>query len=97
MNCCSHDYDLNDQARDESRFYGRIRKFLTFNLILFVLMILGIGVSGLWKISVIWGAFLAISGMRTFRKERDELRDEPSSREQYGRPRRPNWRKKDLV
>ena len=97
MNCCSHNYDANDQSRDEARFRRRLRKFLTFNLVLFVLMILSVGISSLWKISIIWGAFLAISGTRIFNKDRDEPWDDAPKREQYGRPRRPGWRKKDLV
>lgn len=63
-------------------------------------MLLGMGGSGLWKISVIWGAFLAIRGYSIFGKEEqgdDSHSEDDLSREQYGRPKRPEWKDKDLV
>ncbi|RME97854.1 MAG: hypothetical protein D6772_09865 [Bacteroidetes bacterium] len=99
MNYCSNNYDATQQAKDEHKFRRHLRKFLTFNLILFILMLVGVGVSGLWKISLIWGAFLALKYRRFLDKKREEQwpEEEVTKREQYGRPRKPNWRRKDLV
>jgi hypothetical protein len=92
----------NKQHSDEdkeSKFRKSLRAFLTFNLIIFIFMITGIGGAGLWKISIIWGAILAIKGRHYLKKEdcdNNDRHDTPS-KEQYGRPRRPEWRDKDLV
>jgi hypothetical protein len=87
----------SDEAK-ESKFRKSLRAFLTFNLVIFILMITGIGGAGLWKISIIWGAILAIKGRHYLKQEdRDDSRDDTPSKEQYGRPRRPEWRDKDLV
>lgn len=85
-----------DQAT--TKFRKSLKGFLTFNFVIFILMITGMGGAGLWKISVIWGAILAIKG-RHYLKTEDHPREDYTgpSREQYGRPRRPEWRDKDLV
>jgi hypothetical protein len=91
----------NQQQTDEvkeRKFRKNLRAFLTFNLIIFIFMITGIGGAGLWKISIIWGAILAIKGRHYLKKEdQDETCFDTPSKEQYGRPRRPDWRDKDLV
>lgn len=91
----------NKEQTDEDKeikFRKNLRAFLTFNLIIFIFMITGIGGAGLWKISIIWGAILAVKG-RHYLKQDNPVNDRRSgpSREQYGRPRRPEWRDKDLV
>ncbi|MEZ4984574.1 MAG: hypothetical protein R2795_06005 [Saprospiraceae bacterium] len=43
----------------EGRFRSSLRRFLKYNVFIFVLMMFGIGGSFLWKISVIWGTILA--------------------------------------
>ena len=97
MKAC-HDSYRNDDSR-EAKFRKSLRSFLGFNFFIFMLMILGMGGTGLWKISVIWGAFLAIRGYCLFGKEDDHnyQREEDLSREQYGRPKRPEWKDKDIV
>ncbi|MEL6659439.1 MAG: 2TM domain-containing protein [Bacteroidota bacterium] len=96
MKAC-HRSHKEDMSREE-KFRKSLRSFLGFNFFIFILMVLGMGSSVLWKISVIWGAILAMRGYSIFGKEDDAPRreDEPS-REQYGRPRRPQWKDKDLV
>ena len=83
----------------ESKFRKSLRAFLTFNLIIFIFMITGIGGAGLWKISIIWGAILALKGRHYLKQEDNDNnnRHDTPSKEQYGRPRRPEWRDKDLV
>lgn len=97
MKACQGSYD-QEQSR-EAKFRKSLRSYLGFNFIIFILMLLGMGGSGLWKISVIWGAFLAIRGYSIFGKEEDQRssREDDLSREQYGRPKRPEWKDKDLV
>ena len=96
MRTCHQSYE-NDASR-EAKFRKSLRSFLGFNFVIFILMLIGIGGSGLWKISVIWGAFLAIRGYSIFGKEeKDDYREEELTREQYGRPKRPQWKDKDLV
>lgn len=98
MKACHGSYD-REQSR-ETKFRKSLRSYLGFNFFIFILMLIGAGGSGLWKISVIWGAFLAIRGYSIFGKEEDDGRyskEDDLSREQYGRPKRPEWKDKDLV
>lgn len=96
MKACHGSY--KHEMNREEKFRKSLRSYLTFNFVIFILMVLGMGGSGLWKISVIWGAFLAIRGYSIFNKEEDTpRRDDDRSREQYGRPKRPEWKDKDLV
>ena len=82
----------------EAKFRQSLRSFLGYNFIIFILMILGLGGATLWKISVIWGAILAFKGYRLFGDQDEKCgMEEPPSAAQYGRPKRPEWRKKDLV
>lgn len=97
MHCSSRHYDHSDQDMAERKFRKSLRAFLGFNFVVFIFMLFG-SASGLWKVSIIWGAILAIKGKRLFNKDRDDYnRPDPHDREQYGRPKRPNWKKKDLV
>ena len=86
------------QLNPEAKFRKHLRSFLGYNFVIFILMILGMGGATLWKISVIWGAILAIKGYRLFGEEdcKREVEEVPSTA-QYGRPKRPQWRDKDLV
>lgn len=98
MKACHRSYK-HDESR-EGKFRKSLRSYLGFNFVIFILMLLGMGGSGLWKISVIWGAFLAIRGYSIFGKEEqgdDNHSEDDLSREQYGRPKRPEWKDKDLV
>lgn len=98
MKACHKSYK-HDESR-EGKFRKSLRSYLGFNFFIFILMLLGMGGSGLWKISVIWGAFLAIRGYSIFGKEEndhDSRGDDDLSSEQYGRPKRPEWKDKDLV
>ena len=98
MKACHESYK-HEESR-EAKFRKSLRSYLGFNFVIFILMLLGMGGAFFWKISVIWGAFLAIRGYSIFGKEekdRYDRRDDDLSREQYGRPKRPEWKDKDLV
>lgn len=99
MKACNNSYQY-DESR-EAKFRKSLRSFFGYNFVIFILMVLGIGGVILWKISVIWGAILAFKGYGIYgseeRKTPDFSTDEEPSREQYGRPRRPEWKDKDLV
>jgi len=90
----------NKEQTKEMKFRKSLRAFLTFNLIIFIFMIVGFGGTGLWKVSIIWGAILAIKGRHYLKQDKPPVkvqRQNEPNREQYGRPRRPEWRDKDLV
>ena len=95
------DSSLSGYAKKEAKFRKSLRSFLTFNVIIFAMMIFGMGGAVLWKISVIWGAILAFKGYGLYgceeKAERDIAVEEELSSEQYGRPKRPQWKDKDLV
>ncbi|MEM1215550.1 MAG: hypothetical protein AAGJ82_07695 [Bacteroidota bacterium] len=85
----------------KARFKKSLSTYLGYNLIVFIFMILGVGTSFLMKISVIWGAILAIKWYRytnrAEQKTRAEAEDFEQRRSKYVRPRRPEWKDKDLV
>lgn len=85
----------------EAKFRKSLRSFFGFNFVVFILMILGMGGVVLWKISVIWGAILAFKGYGLYGREEKDGKDmtfeEDPSPQQYGRPKRPQWKDKDLV
>jgi len=99
MKTCHKSYQ-HDESR-EAKFRKSLRSFLSYNFVIFILMILGMGGAFFWKISVIWGAILAFKGYGIYgREERGTpgfTTEEDPSREQYGRPKRPQWKDKDLV
>jgi hypothetical protein len=99
MKACHKSYQ-HDESR-EAKFRKSLRSFFGYNFVIFILMILGMGGVILWKISVIWGAILAFKGYSIYGREERETpgftTEEEPSREQYGRPRRPEWKDKDLV
>lgn len=99
MKACHNSYQ-GDESR-EAKFRKSLRSFFGYNFVIFILMILGMGGVFLWKISVIWGAILAFKGYGIYGSEERETRsfttEEEPTREQYGRPRRPEWKDKDLV
>ena len=88
----------DDKDHSSSKLEKSVKKFLKFNFFIFILMIVGIRIAVLWKISIIWGAFLAFR----FWSKGNNCSDRRYNRrrhssEQYGRPQRPDWRDKDLV
>ena len=96
MKTCDRSF-VKYRSREE-RFRKSLRSFLSYNFVIFIFMIFGIGGTMLWKISVIWGAILAFKGYGLYGREEDGMTDDDEpSREQYGRPKRPQWKDKDLV
>ena len=99
MKACHKSYQ-GDESR-EAKFRKSLRSFFGYNFVIFILMILGMGGVVLWKISVIWGAILAFKGYGIYGSEERKTpgfnTEEEPSREQYGRPRPPEWKDKDLV
>ena len=91
-------YECDEEEQSTSKIEKSVKKFLKFNFFIFILMLVGIKIAILWKISIIWGAFLAFKfwsrGNRCSNRRHNKHRH---SREQYGRPQRPDWRDKDLV
>lgn len=99
MKACHNSYQQDDSR--EAKFRKSLRSFLTFNFVIFIMMVVGMGGAILWKISVVWGAILAFKGYGIYGKEEKcsttfSTEEEPS-KEQYGRPKRPQWKDKDLV
>ncbi|MCB0638101.1 MAG: 2TM domain-containing protein [Lewinella sp.] len=108
--CSSHHHSRSHADRgpeaEKRRFAKSVRAFLTFNLVMVILMMMGSGVFFFWKVSVIWGAILAIKGLSLYgwpdkdRYDDNDFQDDDRYREQqeyHRRPRRPSWRDKDLV
>lgn len=89
--------ECNDEDQSNSKLDKKVKKFLKFNFFIFILMFVGIKIALLWKISIIWGAFLAFQFWSKGEKCSNRRDNRRHSREQYGRPQRPDWREKDLV
>jgi len=88
----------DEQFDASAKFQKRVKSFLKFNFTIFILMLVGVKLAILWKISIIWGAFLAFSAWSENGGKCSNRRSKSKhSREQYGRPQRSNWRDKDLV
>lgn len=100
MKACHKSSYYNEEEMNDS-FKKKIKSFLSFNFFIFILMLFGIKLSILWKISVMWGAYLAFTLWRkgSYSCDRDEFRDKEREykNKQYGRPKRPEWKDKDLV
>ena len=95
-------YKGKHDSTPKDRFKKSLSKYLSFNLFIFIFMILGMGGAFLMKISVIWGAFLALKLYRISNSSEEHHNDrshekEEDRRSRYGRPRRPEWKDKDLV
>lgn len=90
-------YECDDEDQLTSKLEKRVKKFLKFNFFIFILMLVGIKIAVLWKISIIWGAFLAFKFWSKGNNCSERKNKRHHSREQYGRPQRPDWRDKDLV
>lgn len=91
----------NERGDAKARFKKSLSKYLGFNLFIFIFMILGMGGSFLMKISVVWGAILALKWYRFDNQDHCSRKSTPDhdddKRAKYGRPRRPEWKDKDLV
>ncbi len=90
--------ETENEVLSSSKFQKRVKSFLSFNFFIFILMLVGIKIAILWKISIIWGAFLAFSAWSGESSKCGKKKSTSQhSRQKYGRPQRPDWRDKDLV
>ncbi len=90
-------FECDDEDQSSSKLEKKVKSFLKFNFFIFILMIVGIKIAILWKISIIWGAFLAFKFWSRGNCSNRRYGKRRHSKEQYGRPQRPDWREKDLV
>lgn len=106
-------YRKHGPVSEKVKFFRHLRSYLSFNLVIAVLFILGGGAWGLWKASMIWGVFVAVHYIKAFgwpgangwfgedweawMEERERRRYEDGPEPLSQEPRRPDWREKDLV
>lgn len=53
-------------AREKIKFYRNLRAFMIFNSVMFLLFIMGSGAFGMYKVTIVWGFFLALHYFKVF-------------------------------
>lgn len=95
-----------DPVTRKAKFAKSVRAYILVNFIMIAIMLSGSNISGWWTAALIWGAVLAANGLSIYgwpqpQADDDDYEDEQDryreQRDYHRRPKRRQWRNKDLV